>query len=313
MALPRKLMAARLTNSALGSVLDNNTGADVVDLGGLGSLESAICDIFGFTIDSNITATALGMSNAGLLTKAQIFQAAAGPVGWRIRDTTGGPGVTGTDMRIVMSGSVLQFDANTTGDEATPIWTTRFSINASTGVLTGTTFSSAHAGLAPASDGSATKYLNGSGTYTVPSGSATATSCRLRHSVDQSIPDSTFTALSFDTETWDTNAMHSGASPTRITFPSTGKYMVIGTVSFAANTAGRRMLDIFQNSVGVVSRSDIAAAYDGATWLTVSTTVTVTTIGDYCTLKAFQDSGGSLNASAGGLTAPVFTAYRIGG
>jgi hypothetical protein len=305
-------MAARLTNNANGDKIDDNTGADTVDLGGLGSLESAICDIFGLTIDSNVTATALGMSNAGLLTKAQILQAAAGPVGWRIRDTTGGSGATGTEMRIVMNGSVLQFDQNT-NTEASPSWTTRFSVNASTGVLTGTTFSSAHAGLAPASSGSATTYLNGAGTYTVPAGSATATSCRLRHSVDQSIPDSVFTALTFDTETWDVNAMHSGASPTRITFPSTGKYMVIGTVSFAANTVGRRMLDIFQNSVGVVSRSDIAAAYDGATWLTASTVVTVTTVGDYCTLKAFQDSSGSLNVAAGGLTAPVFTAYRIGG
>src|SRR6185436_482684 len=108
MALPRKFMAARLTNSANGDKIDDNTGADVVDLGGLGSLESAICDIFGFTIDSNISATAFGLTNAGTLSKAQILHAAAGPVGWRFRDTT-----ASTEMRMVVEGSLLKFDQNT--------------------------------------------------------------------------------------------------------------------------------------------------------------------------------------------------------
>ena len=307
MALPRKLMAARLTNSALGSVIDNNTGADVVDLGGLGSLESAICDIFGFTIDTNITATALGMTNSGTLSKAQILQSASGPTGWRLRDTT-----SNEEMRIVQEGALLKFDSNE-GTEAVPVWTSRFSINTTSGALTGSNFSTTQAGLAPASDGSTTKFLRADATYAVPSSSLTVTSCRLRHTSNQSIPDSAFTALSFDTETWDTNAMHSGSAPTRITFPTTGKYFLCGTVSFAANSTGRRMLDIVQNSSGVMTRVDIPAASSGATWVTASTTVTVTTAGDYAELKAFQNSGGALNSTTSGLTAPIFSAYRIGG
>lgn len=309
MALPRKFMAARMTNSTLGSVIDNNS-ADTVDLGGLGSIESAICDIFGFTIDSNISATALGMTNSGTLTKAQIIQSAAGPTGWRFRDTT-----TGTEMRMVIEGSVFKFDQNTTYDVDPTVtnWVTRFSINVSTGVLSGEGFSDTHAGLAPASDLSAVKYLSAAGTYSTPSGSATATSCRLSHSINQSIPNATSTAISFNTENWDTNGMHAGGAPTRITFPVTGKYLVIGVASFDTNATGKRMLDIVYNGSSILSRSDVDALAVGGTWVHVSTMVNATATTDYVELKAYQTSGGALNVVAGTLNSPVFSAYRIGG
>lgn len=302
MSLPRKFMAARMTNSTPGDLIDNNTGADVVDTGGLGSLESAICDVFGFTIDSNITASAFSLNNSGQITKDQLRQIAAGPVGLRMRDST-----ANTEMRMVVEGSLLKFDQNT-GTEGTPVWVTRFSINLSTGALTGTAFSSTSAGLAPASDLDSTKYLSADGTYTVPASSATATSCKLGHNTTQSIPHNTFTALSFNTERWDSNSMHDPGAPTKITFPVAGKYLVMANAAFGANTTGRRLLDLVQGSAGIVNRSDVDALASGSTIVYVAAVVNASA-SDYIEVKAYQTSGVSLNIAS----SPAFSAYRIGG
>lgn len=308
MALPRKFMSARLTNSALGSVIDNNSSNDTPDAGGLGSLEEVICQVFGFTLDSNITASALGMSNAGVLTKAQIIQSAAGPVGWRFRDTT-----ANKEMRMVMDDGILSFDQNT-GSEAVPVWSTKFSINTTTGALVGNSFSSTSAGLVPASGTTdSTKYLSADGTFTVPAASATATSCRLRHNANQVVSDTSFTTLNFNTETWDVNGMHTAGSPSKIVAPVAGKYLICGTVAFTADISdGRRIVQIIQNGSTVLQRVDANATATGVTYVNVVTTANLAA-SDYVQLQAMHTSTTPLNAIASGTAAPVFSAYRIGG
>lgn len=296
MALPAQLKASptRAAATDLGSTVPAT----------LGALESALCDIFGFTPNVDITASPFSFDNSGNITKQLVLQKAAGPVGWRFRNST-----NSKEMRIVMNGAILQFDENT-GSEVSPTWVTRFSISTTTGALTGTTFSSSYPGLAPTGDGNAAHYLDGTGAYTTPVATA-ATSCRLRNSATQSITNSTFTALNFDTEDWDTGSMHSGANPSRIIFPTSGKYMLVGQTGFASSAIGRRVLDIWTNGFNIVGRAETDPNQAFQAFVSVSAIVNVNAT-DYAELYAWQNSGGTIATVQGASFSPSFAAYKIG-
>ncbi len=131
MALPKQLKSARMSGSTLGKDIPANIGA----------LEAAICDILGFTIDSDVTESPEGADNAGRFTKALLRQKAAAPVGWRFLDSTGGK-----EFRLINDGTYVSIDENT-GTESAPVWTNRWKMAISTGIVT---FSAIPVG--PASD-----------------------------------------------------------------------------------------------------------------------------------------------------------------
>jgi hypothetical protein len=120
MALPGQLKSNRLTGSSQASTTPTK----------LAELEALLCDVFGFTIDTNITESPIGSDNAGILTKDLLRQKAAGPVGVRFRDST-----TSTEYRLVLSGANILIDQNT-GTEGTPVWTNRLTIAVATGNIT---------------------------------------------------------------------------------------------------------------------------------------------------------------------------------
>ena len=120
MALPKELVSDRLTLASLGTDIP----------AALAALEAALCDILGFTIDTNVTVSPFNCDNTGRLTKALILQKAAAPVGYRFLETTGG-----TEFRIANDGTYVSIDQNT-GTEGTPVWTNRAKIATATGVVT---------------------------------------------------------------------------------------------------------------------------------------------------------------------------------
>ncbi len=120
MALPKQLKSARMSGSTLGKDIPANIGA----------LETAICDILGFTIDVNVTESPEGADNAGRITKALLRQKAAAPVGWRFLDSTGGK-----EFRLVNDGTYVSIDRND-GTEASPSWVNLWKMAISTGVVT---------------------------------------------------------------------------------------------------------------------------------------------------------------------------------
>ena len=120
MSLPNQLKSARMTDATLGVDIDNKVA----------EIEQALCDIFGFTINTNVTESPTGCDNSGRFTKALLRQLAAGPVGWRFRDST-----SGKEFRLAMSGTNIVIDENT-GSEGTPTWTNRASMAIATGVWT---------------------------------------------------------------------------------------------------------------------------------------------------------------------------------
>ena len=297
MALPQQLKSSptRAQGTDLGSTVPST----------LAALESVLCDIFGFTPNVDITASPFSFDNAGEITKQLVLQKAAGPVGWRFRNST-----NSKEMRIALNSNILQFDQNT-GSEVSPTWVTRFSINVDTGALTGAAVSTSAPGLAPTGDNNVAHFLDGTGNYSAP-GSTSATSCRIRNSGTQSILNNTFVALTFDTEDWDVGSMHSGGSPTRITFPTAGKYLLVGQTGFSANSTGRRTLDVWINGSSIIGRGETDPNASAQTFVNVNAIVNAN-MNDYAELYAWQNSGSTLTTVQTASFTPQFASYKIGG
>ena len=121
---------------------------------------------------------------------------------------------------------------------------------------------------------------------------------RMRNSTNQSIANTTDTALLWDTEDFDTASGHSTSSNTsRYTCQTgyAGKYLVRCTVFYAASAAGT-IRDVWFAVNGTnVSGSSGRALPAAATILSVyASTIVTLTVGDYVEAFTRQDSGGAL-------------------
>lgn len=123
--------------------------------------------------------------------------------------------------------------------------------------------------------------------------------CRVFHSVAISIPNNMETSLTFNSERFDTDTMHSTVTnPERITITTAGTYLITGHVIWQNNVTGRRVASIWKNGlsgVGVgVGRSESSPAGTGEAGLNPSALVSCVA-GDFLLLAAYQNSGVALN------------------
>lgn len=129
-----------------------------------------------------------------------------------------------------------------------------------------------------------------------------------------SIPHNTWTLLTFDTELWDTDTIHSTVSNTsRLTCKTAGKYRIIGYFTFAPSAGGaRRGGLIYYNGTTIVGYDEKfggnAALYPSL----LPTTELELAVDDYVDLYAFQDSGGALVVGANASYSPYFMMERVG-
>lgn len=118
---------------------------------------------------------------------------------------------------------------------------------------------------------------------------------QLTHNTTQSIPDSTMTPVSLNTETSDSDSGHStSTNNSRYTAATAGVWTVHGTGPWVANTNGKRELHILKNGLtdyAVDARDANRNVYHSAN---VSCLVDLGA-GDYASLFAWQNSGGALN------------------
>jgi hypothetical protein len=117
-------------------------------------------------------------------------------------------------------------------------------------------------------------------------------------------------AVTFDSERYDTGAMHSTASnTTRLTVPSGagGVYAIGGTVDFAANTTGQRGIGLWLNGSTFLAKNVVDALASGGNQMSVYTEYLLAA-SDYVELLTYQSSGGALTISATGDTSPEFYA-----
>lgn len=125
-------------------------------------------------------------------------------------------------------------------------------------------------------------------------------------SASQSVPNSSDTALTANTENYDTDSMHAG-SGSRITFTTAGVYIVLASVAYDASAAAR-VLTRFQIDGTDLYPCDSRAAIGGATPDQVSITRTfAVSAAQYIEVIANQNSGGDLDVDL-----QEFAAYRIG-
>ena len=142
---------------------------------------------------------------------------------------------------------------------------------------------------------------------------STLVGCRITNSVGVSIANATVTALTFNTETYDTDAFHSTSTNTdRITIPTgkAGYYLINYQINYGASATGFRNCGIRINGgTGIDAVAYIKGFSDDENSLP-QTTVYYLNVGDYVTLHTYQNSGGSLTAVGGGRT--YFEVIRMG-
>jgi len=144
-------------------------------------------------------------------------------------------------------------------------------------------------------------------------------SCRVYNSGAITIPNDDITALTFDSEDWDTAGFHSTTANTdRLTIPVgyDGTYLITGTAQFEANATGQRIYQIVvttatvtDNEVGHIQQTSTSAVNRLA--LNVLTLCQLDA-DDYVRFRVYQNSGGDLDIRAVASWSPYFMMIRLG-
>ena len=136
---------------------------------------------------------------------------------------------------------------------------------------------------------------------------------RVYNSANISINDSTTTALTFDTERFDTDAIHSTSSNMgRLTCTQAGKYMITAHVRYATNSTGTRQTAIRLNGTTNIAVDTRAGNTSSNICQVNITTIYNLAVGDYVEATAFQNSGGALNVEASSANSPEFGMWYLG-
>lgn len=131
-----------------------------------------------------------------------------------------------------------------------------------------------------------------------------------KNSTTQSIPNTTETAILFDTSFYNTESVHNGVSNTsRLTVPANvSKIKLFAQVTFAANATGFRMAYIRKNGSSATTFSGqpkdgrIASPATFATAMSLASPLVQVVPGDYFELVVQQTSGGALDVQLNNLT-----------
>lgn len=112
-----------------------------------------------------------------------------------------------------------------------------------------------------------------------------------------SISNNTITAVTWNSEDFDTDGFHSTSSNTdRITIPSgkNGKYLFVAQLKYNENATGARQLRLNKN--GTFISHGVVAVNSGSSSTTVNLSIILDLVAtDYITVDAFQGSGGALD------------------
>ena len=121
---------------------------------------------------------------------------------------------------------------------------------------------------------------------------------QLHQTNPQSIPNSAFTAIAFDTTDVDSYSGHSNTTNnSRYTAQVAGWYSVYGAIEWTANGTGRRITSISVNGseIGTCRGETQASATNLVT--TESESLVHLNAGDYVEIQGFQSSGAALNTA----------------
>ena len=135
---------------------------------------------------------------------------------------------------------------------------------------------------------------------------------RAYNNVNISVPDATYTDLPFNSEFYDTDAIHNPVTNnSRLTCKTAGKYLIVANIQWDANATGLRYLRFNLNgapAIGAVVDSPIVAQPIVQCFATIDDL----SVGDYVELVAYQNSGGALLILLHYTFSPIFMMQRIG-
>lgn len=131
----------------------------------------------------------------------------------------------------------------------------------------------------------------------ITGGASQVPSCRVYNSANISINNATITPLTFNSERWDTDTLHSTSSNTgRITVTRAGRYAFGCSIAFASNATGYRWIAFRLNGTTTYFGGDLRNAANGSStefclggveWVMAAT--------DYVEVVAYQTSTAALN------------------
>jgi hypothetical protein len=137
--------------------------------------------------------------------------------------------------------------------------------------------------------------------------------CRIYNNAAISIPNNPTAAqgtLTFNSERYDTDSMHSTSSNTsRITFNTAGTYDLDLNIRWASNTTGYRQAYFRMNGTTIIAMDHKNPVNGDVTTQSLSTQYDFV-VGDYIEVIVFQNSGGSLNVDSAGNYSPEVVAHR---
>ncbi len=135
---------------------------------------------------------------------------------------------------------------------------------------------------------------------------------RVRASAATAIPDSAFTTIPFNLETFDVTNMHGAVvNSSRITIATAGLYVIGANVSWAANAAPALELSLRVNGTTFVARVRQAPAGMSTSDQSVSTLVDLNA-GDYVEVVVRQASGAAVSILSTPQLSPEFWATWVG-
>jgi hypothetical protein len=142
--------------------------------------------------------------------------------------------------------------------------------------------------------------------------SAYTQGARARNSADLSIADSTYTALTYDTEDYDTDGIHSTTSNTdRLTCQTAGKYLILAGIAWEGNANGVRYHRIDIGAGTCLAETQLPVPGTNELYAQMASMGNLA-VGDYVYLRVWQNSGGSLKVRARVSSSPFFAMQRIG-
>jgi hypothetical protein len=139
--------------------------------------------------------------------------------------------------------------------------------------------------------------------------------CELRQTAAQSIPNATFTPLTFTTEDVDTRNGHStSVNTSRYTAQVAGRYLIAGGFSVDVNGTGSRGV-VFAKNGGFIDGTQVMLASSGGLVSTIvparSKTINLA-IGDDVEIYGYQNAGGALNTLVSGSDQSSFLIEYVG-
>lgn len=147
--------------------------------------------------------------------------------------------------------------------------------------------------------------INASGLFVDSVPVITSRAALVRNSTAQAIADSTITVLDWDTEDYDDDGIHeSVTNPSRLTVPTgVTRVRLTAYIDFAANSTGRRLVQIRKNGTATVGSGIPTFNFDatsaGITTIQVVSAPIVVAATDFFEIDVFQNSGVSIDVRVG--------------